>query len=75
MGRQQSVPCRSVDTHMGLDGGDGAHLEKSPGAGRELQTLPVGFCHEGPPVNALCPHPSTACPTWTPWQCALIHGG
>lgn len=57
------MPCRPVDIHMGLNGGDGADLEKSSIAGRKLQTLAVGFCpqvgfcYEGPPVNALCPHP------------------
>lgn len=62
-GGQLCLPCRSGGTHVGLGGGGGADLEKSPGAGRELQTLAVGFCpqvgfcHGVPPVNALCPHP------------------
>lgn len=53
------MPCRSVD---GLDGGGGADLEKSPGAGRELQTVAVGFCHEAPPMNALPPPPAPPVP-------------
>lgn len=73
------MPRRSVDTHVGLSGGDGADLEKSPGAGRELQTLPVefcpqvGFCHEVPAVNALClSHVDTVAMGSDPWSLTLL---